>query len=501
MAYTDDDEEAPTGGLADARPGPMSATGKAQLRKAYSDSQGALSRQQSTYDQLQQQRQEQVQQQRAILDKTIADLMAARQTQGVTPLLAAGAGFFSPTRTGSTGESVGNALRGLVPELNREEQGRSAIAQQVGNLQFQGAGLEGGLLKEQQHDLVRRMVSGERSSALLANALAKAERGPMQYAPSMLKKMMDERNALPEGDPRRDLYDGYIKALSTRGELTPAQRTRLDAQTLRTVDSQVAAAMRVLDKEYSWETPDARKAEETRIRQEITARYEGAPVGARPQTAAVPVSEPSPTLTATPVETAQMPNVTITTEPRQTPPPIASPSPSALPKGPMGATVRLPSGEEKAQRDLLTNAGIGLNMIDEISAPLSKETGVSTTTGIGGGLQRAYNNTLGQVFGNASKEDAALMSKMAALKPILQKAVKVDSNMSKDERKDLESILGMWDKFTSRDTILTNLKSIRDILGRQQDAARTRRGPRANEPVQTEEKKRLRYNQKTGDLE
>ena len=196
-----------------------------------------------------------------------------------------------------------------------------------------------------------------------------------------------------------------------------------------------------------------------------------------------------------------MPNVTVTTEPRELPPPIASPSPSAQRTGPAGATIRLPSGEEKAQRDLLTNAGIGLNMIDEISGALSKETGVSTTTGVGGTLQRAYNNTIGQVFGNASKEDAALMSKMAALKPILQKAVKVDSNMSKDERKDLESILGMWDTFTSRDTVLTNLKSIRDILGRQQEAARTRLGPRANEPVQTDEKKRLRYNPKTGDLE
>lgn len=212
MAYLDeedDDEggsEAETrGALASSSAGPMSATGKQYLKNALTETQEGIGRQQTTYDKLQQERLEQVKSQRQILDTTIEKLMASRQPDGVTPLLAAASGFFAPTRTGGTGESFGNALNRLTPALEQEEKQKTALAQNIGNLQFQGAGLTGDLLKQRQGDLVRQMIEGQKQTGKIGMALAKAEQGPKQTA---LQQMLVAAGIGP-GDPR---YAHYMQA-------------------------------------------------------------------------------------------------------------------------------------------------------------------------------------------------------------------------------------------------------------------------------------------------
>lgn len=484
MAYLEDDEAEDGADIAAPTSGALTGDGKAALRGALAGQQEMGRKLGMSYEDLTRRQEAKVAQQRQVIDSTIEKIMSARAPQGVIPLLSAAAGFLSPTRTGGTGESIGNALRGLTPALEAEDRERRAHALQIGQLQGQGEGLEAELLDRQRGDVLKQILGGQRVSATLANALARAER-TAQYAPTMLAKAIVEMNALPDGDPRRATYQRYIEQLSTRGEMTPAQRTRLDAQTERHIDGLVRSEMAALEKEGRFATPEDRADTEEGVRARIMARYNRGAL--KPPAPVIPVGaneQGAPSLAS---EAAPMPNVTTTAEAPTGPAPVASPTPSAQKPGP-GYSLRLPSGEEKAQRDLLQTTGIGLGLIDEVTARLSEEAAnsrTSSTTGVGGRIQRFYNDTVGQLTGkNWDARDTETMSKMAALKPVLQKAIKVDSNMSKDERRDLESVLNTWDKMVSRETVLTNLKTIRSILARQNEAARTRLGPRANEPVQ-----------------
>lgn len=184
-------------------------------RGALTDIQKATKSYQSTYDKLQAERQQQVQSQRQILDATIEKLMASRQPDGVTPLLAAASGFFAPTRTGGTGESFGNALSRLAPALEQEERQRTALAQNVGNLQFQGAGLEGGLLKERQGDLMRQIIESQKSGSRLAASLAK---GPKENQMQAAVRLMNDPNTPPA---ERAIWQAYVTKHTERAPKEP----------------------------------------------------------------------------------------------------------------------------------------------------------------------------------------------------------------------------------------------------------------------------------------
>lgn len=284
---------------------------------------------------------------------------------------------------------------------------------------------------------------------------------PMKgYAPLQIEKaqkIIDDPNAAPElKTAARNLLSN-----SNNRDMTPAQLANLRARaaTLANADFERYA------KDYQFNSPEDQAAYKDRLvefhRQQLIdgATGDAPPVPGKGAPAAAPAAAVAP------------------------PPPgapVAAPAPASSPLPPAGSMrPRLGTGEEKDLRGVVGTVTPLLSDIDSITARLEKETPSNWVTGIGGAAQRAYNATAGQVFGNASKEDSELFAKLNSLKPRLQSLLKVDSNMSKDERKDLESLLDNTAAFVSRDTALANLKEARRILASRQAVASERLGGRA----------------------
>lgn len=206
MAYLDEEDSEEDGAeLAQAPSGALSADGKAALRGALAGQEITGKKLGNTYEELTRRQEAKVAQQRQIIDTTIEKLLAARSPQGVVPLLSAAAGFLSPTRTGGTGESIGNALRGLTPALEAEDRERRGNAIQIGQLESQGAALEADLLNRQRSDVLKQILGGQRTSATLANALARAEKSAM---PSGEFQQIIAALGIKPGDPRYEKLAG-----------------------------------------------------------------------------------------------------------------------------------------------------------------------------------------------------------------------------------------------------------------------------------------------------
>ena len=154
----------------------------------------------------------------------------------------------------------------------------------------------------------------------------------------------------------------------------------------------------------------------------------------------------------------------------------------ALPPGsgvlPQGATLKADINEGRQQRDILARNKSALALIDDVMARLGKESGPSTTTGVGGALQRGVNATVGQITGtNMNPDEAETMSKLKAVQPMVQQLISDDKNgLARDQREDLRALLDGWSMTANRETITQNLTTIREIIARKSSIAEERLG-------------------------
>lgn len=164
------------------------------------------------------------------------------------------------------------------------------------------------------------------------------------------------------------------------------------------------------------------------------------------------------------------------------PSPLLTPPPSGAPPAGATPTIRVdtPSSEQKAQRDIMTNSQLTIENIDRVLGRFEQESpilGMPPTTGVGGLIQRGYNATVGAVTGsNLDKFDSDTIAALAAVKSDIQKALKVDSNMSIAERHDLERISESLDGLRGRETVIASLQEARRILDQRKTMAAQRLG-------------------------
>lgn len=143
----------------DLEPGPdvqnLRAYGAAYQMGSPEEVKGALSRQDLLRDQS-------AQQKMAAIQRAMSILQASGQHDVNLPALAAAGALMGPTRTGSFGESLSNAVGSAVPQIQRQREIERANALATGQLGIEGADVGIQQSKEQQQDLIQRAGIGER---------------------------------------------------------------------------------------------------------------------------------------------------------------------------------------------------------------------------------------------------------------------------------------------------------------------------------------------------
>lgn len=93
---------------------------------------GALSSSKTNYDQA-------VQAKKAAIARAMNVLSNLDNGQSNLPLMAGAAGALQPTRTGSIGETIGNAFSAAIPQIERQRQVQEQLASTLGNLDISSA--------------------------------------------------------------------------------------------------------------------------------------------------------------------------------------------------------------------------------------------------------------------------------------------------------------------------------------------------------------------------
>jgi hypothetical protein len=135
---------------------------------------------------------------KASRDAAVAQKMAAitramsflSNTQGGDrsnlPLMLASAGLLQPTRTGTIGESIGNAASAAVPEITRQREIERQLASGMGQLGIEGADVPLQAVSADEADLQNRIRLGEEFGSAAARAQAQADMAHARLATGYL---------------------------------------------------------------------------------------------------------------------------------------------------------------------------------------------------------------------------------------------------------------------------------------------------------------------------
>lgn len=280
------------------------------------------------------------------------------------------------------------------------------------------------------------------------------------YAPDKIQKWADiaADETLPQN--ARDAATRMIEAAGKPAGMSVNQFRIMNGQAEQLADRDVQN----VSKDFQFPTPDALSQWREAKRQEHLANLSA---GLKP-TDIPPATPPKYAQPKPPAEGA----------------PGAPPAPEKAPAAPQPRS-KVDASEMSKLRGEVSHIDAVVPDLSSAIAALEKESDqsfASKKVGLGAHAQGLYNATIGQVAGNLNKEDTEFWSKMAGLKGRLAPIINDNAGKLKQEYKDLGALLDNSGALTSRDTALSNLREMLNILKQKRGIASDRLGAGTNTP-------------------